>query len=289
MYEIYTAAIYVLYNPNYERLTKSLKTTSKYVNRIYLVDNTDDGSVKKQLLCGISDKVVYMPMHSNVGIAKALNCGCQRAKNDGCSWCLLLDQDSVLTSNFVESYSNYVSKNNEKIGILCPQYTNAYDDEAMIINTTDEIFAAITSGSFVNLQALEEIGGFNEDLFIDAVDTEYSWRLILKKYKIIRLNWLLLRHEIGTAPYDIKIFGRRILTVDNHNYIRCYYIVRNNCYINRIYRKELPFLTSKNKKMLKYIIKVIFLEADKVRKLKAILWGWYDAKTRKLGKFEHNI
>lgn len=55
----------------------------------------------------------------------------------------------------------------------------------------------ITSGSLTNLDAWKAIGGFDEKLFIDLVDTEYDIRALMKGYCSYRINTVVLTHEIG--------------------------------------------------------------------------------------------
>lgn len=280
------AAIYVLYNPDLQQLMQSVDMTRKFVDIVILIDNTDEAFTSPDIK---DNTVIYKDLNGNKGIATALNVGCGMAKSTGCEWALLMDQDSLLTSDFVKEYKNVIGAGETgDTAILCPQYTNSYSDENDILeHNIEEIPSAITSGSFLNLKIHQQLGGFREDLFIDAVDTEFSWRAITRGYKIRRLNWLLLKHEVGHSPYDVNLFGHRILTVDNHNYLRCYYITRNNIVVNNEYSDLLPEYTRKNKKTFKLVVKVLLYESDKWNKLKAIYWGIKDARKGIMGKYNH--
>lgn len=58
--------------------------------------------------------------------------------------------------------------------------------------------ALITSGTLLNLSLFQKIGGFDENLFIDAVDHEYTIKSLLTGYKIIQFPCIQLTHQIGT-------------------------------------------------------------------------------------------
>ena len=103
----------------------------------------------------------------------------------------------------------------------------------------------MTSGNLVNLDAFRQVGPFMDELFIDSVDHEYCIRLQINGYKVIQLNGVLLEHTLGERRkhlfiYPLNFFkkNKSIVSykiVNNHNYIRKYYMVRNRLYVSRKY------------------------------------------------------
>lgn len=61
------------------------------MDKVYIIDNSSNNNSS---LIKIIPNAVYIPNYNNLGIAKALNQGCEAAKQDGFDWVLTMDQDS---------------------------------------------------------------------------------------------------------------------------------------------------------------------------------------------------
>ncbi len=84
------AAVVIWFNPSLEFL-ENIKSYSKHVQKIIIVDNSDiDNSI---LLEEVPD-IDYIPCLKNIGVASALNVGYERALASGAEWVLSMDQDS---------------------------------------------------------------------------------------------------------------------------------------------------------------------------------------------------
>lgn len=88
--------------------------------------------------------------------------------------------------------------------------------------------------------------------------------------------------KIGN-PRIIKIKGIRICKTTNHNYIRSYYITRNALYVSAKYPQTKKYYYPM---ILKRIVKIVFFESDKIKKLHFILKGCMDFFNNKMGKME---
>lgn len=279
-----TAALYVVYNPDIEYLRKSIIAISKQVKQVIVVDNSDNGKNYSDLFTNIDNRICLLVQNGNVGIATALNVGCRKAIELGFDWVITLDQDSLPCDNLVDTFEDFINKRQEdKIGAVGPSYTLDHftTNEICRVNTL------ITSGCLLNLSAFKLVGGFKDELFIDAVDTEYSWNLRKNGYKLYKFGNVTLEHHIGNNSYDIRILGKRLTTVTNHNFIRCYYITRNSLKISRDYKnifpKEARFY---RKKGIKLFINVLLFERDKKNKIVAICKGYRDFRKGVLGKYQ---
>ena len=139
----------------------------------------------------------------------------------------------------------------------------------------------MTSGNLLNLKIWEEIGKFDENLFIDEVDSEICFRIIESGYKVIQLNKIRMFHELGNL--EKRNFFTRKISVLNHNHIRKYYIMRNKFYMLKKYKKY-------RSRYIYYILndffKVIFYEKDKLRKLKYMFKGITDFMKNKMGELD---
>ena len=99
---------------------------------------------------------------------------------------------------------------------------------------------AITSGSLINVNICQQLGGFDNMLFIDCVDLDYSKKVEIEGYKQIRINSTYLLQQVGNAE-KTKIMrvhkdnAGKISIMPyyrtNHSLFRQYYMARNHIII----------------------------------------------------------
>ncbi len=270
--------VVVFYNPTKENI-ENILVYKKKVDKIYIVDNSDDDIQRAQN----DDKIEYIKFGENKGIATALNEAAKRAIESKYEWLLTLDQDSKITQqNIADMQEFIVSTKEENIGLIAP-----YQDIGLEIIKNDEdyqdIIEVMTSGSIINLEAYKKIGGFKDWLFIDCVDTDYCMNLHKNNYKVIRLNKVVMKHNLG----NLKLHNFLGKTYDcfNHNPVRRYYIVRNNLYINEMYHDIFPkyceHLINAQKGQVK---RIMIFEKNKFKKIKMMYRGYKDFKKGIKGK-----
>lgn len=276
-----TSATVIWYNPDNENIN-NIKTYINYVEKIYIIDNSMKNNMKLSSSLN-NDKIEYVYNNKNLGIAKALNLACEKAINDGFEWILTMDQDSSFDSDGIKKYfETFDNMEKENIGIFSPRHilkndTKEFDESSDFL----EVDHVMTSGNLLNLKIWEEIGRFDENLFIDEVDSEICFRIIENGYKVIQLNRIRMFHELGNL--EKKNFFTRKISVLNHNHIRKYYIMRNKFYMLKKYKKY-------RSRYIYYIFndffKVIFYEKDKLRKLKYMFKGIADFMKSKMGELD---
>lgn len=274
-------ATVIWYNPDNENIN-NIKTYINYVEKIYIIDNSMKSNMKLSSSLN-NDKIEYVYNNKNLGIAKALNFACEKAINDGFEWILTMDQDSSFDSDgikkYFETFDNMEKKN---IGIFSPRHilkndTKEFDESSDFL----EVDHVMTSGNLLNLSVWEKIGKFDENLFIDEVDSEICFRIIESGYKVIQLNKIRMFHELGNL--EKRNFFTRKISVLNHNHIRKYYIMRNKFYMLKKYKKyRLRYIYY----ILNDFFKVIFYEKDKLRKLKYMFKGITDFMKNKMGELD---
>ena len=88
-----TCGIIILYNPDIPLLLKNIAGSSAQVERLYLIDNTENNDRYAETLQTIAN-VSHITLGRNTGIAHALNEGCRLAFEAGFKWAVTLDQDS---------------------------------------------------------------------------------------------------------------------------------------------------------------------------------------------------
>lgn len=240
-------AVVVFFNPSkISNLKDNLLSYSAKLERVYIVDNSDsdNGSLVQDI-----KNCVYIPNGKNIGIAGALNIGCERALKDGFDFAMTMDQDSFFEDRDFDNYLSFFKSysENQEIQSFAPRLKMLKNNIAISKKIRQNVLSplkkkllgrhykltvtsledieypklVITSGNIINLEIWEKVGKFDETLFIDEVDTDFCRRLELFGYKIIRFNTVMLNHKIGEIR--VTLFPKKTY----HNNFRFYYIIRN--------------------------------------------------------------
>ena len=234
------AACVVLYNPD-DTIFENILTYGNYVDKLIVIDN----SLKKNnfLIDKLSEvfesKLIYINNNDNLGIATALNQACDKAIELQFKWILTMDQDSSFI-NF-DHYKKCLEKvqNVNNVALLAANtdkegYSN-FDKNGCSCNYREDKFSVITSANIVNLEYFEEIGRFNDKLFIDMVDYDYCLRINIKKFKILYFPDVFVEHKLGEVHLRTNIFTKKKKYKTEHNAQRAYYIARNSLYLFKNY------------------------------------------------------
>lgn len=263
----------VLYNPDEIRLNQNIEAVIKQVDEILLVDN--NSSNYERVLKKYSNEAKIKILHNdkNEGIAYALNQILEYANNNSYDYFLTLDQDSICKESIIDNYKKYINLPNMSM-ITCEiEDRNIKSSKKPQKENVIEIDRCITSGTFNKTKALLEVGGFDNKMFIDYVDFDICQSLKESGYKIYKINFEGLLHEVGKGKL-VKILNKEIY-VYNHNDLRVYYYVRNAIY----YMKKHKLKSNNFKNFIrlnKRITIIILFEKGKFLKLKAILKGIKD-------------
>lgn len=249
------AVVIVAYNPD-ERIFLSIKRLNEIssVDKIYVIDNTPKGKAE---ISSYSKKIVYIPLFENKGIAVAQNIGLDRARIDGYTWAMTLDQDTIIESELLIKYDEFIKKiDTQKIGIINSDYFDINSEKLKYGNKeTILVNEIISSGSLINLEIFQKVGKMDEIFFIDQVDNEYCYRLRKSGYLIVVLPGKGFEHRLGNIK---KItFGKNIIFTYNQPPIRVFYRTRNMILFAKKYHdKELK--VKKLKELLKDFIRLWF-------------------------------
>jgi rhamnosyltransferase len=144
----------------------------------------------------------------------------------------------------------------------------------------------MTSGSFLPMSILRDHGWFEDNLFIDAVDYEYSLRLRSQGLRIEECSQAVLLHSPGT-PKVHRFRGRYLFLTPNYSPMRRYYQERNKVWITRRYWSRFPFFCLKLFfRSAKDYVKLLSVEDNKWNKLRASLMGVRDGIQGRMGRKE---
>ena len=238
-------AVVVSYHPDFVVFNTLLEALSGQVNIIYVVDNgSGEAALEglRALITGKNVEVIALP--TNRGIAAAHNIGISRVVERGLKYALLFDQDSVPAPDMVVrlvSAHQSLDDQGANVAAVGPvsvdQRTGTLGNFARIraasvqqvpcADTDDvmEVDFLISSGCLIPIEALNAIGGMNEDYFIDHVDTEWCIRARAAGWQLFGVCGAKLSHALGDRV--VRVWLGRWREVSVHSPLRDYYMFRN--------------------------------------------------------------
>lgn len=285
-------AVIVTYNCDGNFLN-TFNSVVNQVDKIVIVDNGSKSSTIEMLKKLKEEKGAELILcGDNLGIAAALNKGVKYALENNYQWVITLDHDSNLKEDMVgkllEAYYTLDDDKKKKVVSLLPRYIELGLNVEEQLNKEQEdikyIDGGITSGNLVNRKAFEEVGLFDEKLFIDFVDYDFCFRIKEKGYEIVEIKDAILFHRIGETKSG-RFFFKKV-SATNHSPVRRYYITRNRMYCWRKYKDIVPEEIKFDKGCaLKETIKILLYEEKKMTKMKMIIKGIKDSKKESFGKY----
>lgn len=202
----------VLYNPIGDELSNIL-TYADDVDLLIVIDNSassHEAAVRDMLSANRCHCELQFEHHpDNIGLCKALNRGMEMARQEGCTWAMLMDADSRLTSNIIPIYEEYLQSHaKDPIAVLAPIHltdrSNAAAYEGSMVKTW-----TMTSGCYYNVGIFWSLGGFQEELFVDGLDMDYGYKATANGYHIMELGAATIQH-FPAETHEIKI-GNTVL------------------------------------------------------------------------------
>lgn len=266
-------AIVVTYRPDFARLAENLDAIIPQVGAVLVYCN--DANDSPQLPGFLEERgCVYKSDQNNSGLAHALNEACRAAETLGARYVLLLDQDSVPEGGMVSGLLSCMANG---VALVSPQIVDRNKREGKRADTSIvPIKRAITSGALVDLSAWKSVGGFDERLFVDWVDYEFSCDLRLHGYRLMRNNAVALLHEMGHREYAFTLpgpHGGRPFYRTNHSKSRLRDKARSWAITKRKYAH-----TKAGKEERRYIaalaLRDLVLERDRIGTIKAFIDGF---------------
>lgn len=260
-------AVVVTYFPNAEETVSNILRYIEYVDHLIIWENTPKEKLgEHKIQIPEYDSIIsYMGTGKNEGIGYALNRAVEYATKNHYTHLLTMDQDSqwVDFCAFKKLAIMYMGK----YVLACPNVNGRWEQKIK-----PDVKACITSGSLYDLSIFGRIGLFREDYFIDAVDTEFCYRIKRNGGSIYVFGQTSLMQTYG-SPTKL---GRYTLT--NYSPFRTYHIIRNHIWLWREYP---DIITPEQKKWLlksniiSRFILIVLLECDKWKKLVSLFRGIY--------------
>lgn len=211
----------------------------------------------------------------------------------------LFDQDTLLPDDFMQNMLKHINtyQGVKKPALFSPVFFNHVTyDYGLIINfkpfrlirskpnkAQSLTFPqyVITSGSFIPMSVLDDVGLMREELFIDFIDIEWCLRARAKGYEIVSFSRVVIEHHLGDS--SISFMGTNYPI---HSPLRMYYYFRNAMYLYRL--KEIDWnwrLVDAARNLFLFLIYMLFVK-DRGNYFRYITRGYYHGLIKRMGKLE---
>lgn len=148
---------------------------------------------------------------SNVGISKALNQLMVFATCKGITSMVFLDQDTLITTQSLE-YMNFAFESWKPIFFAKYAIVTFTDKLNTSLYALSNTTLTINSGSLININLVQTLGGYDENLFVDLVDYEICLRALNTGFKIAKcFNCPDLDHQSRQPDLRYRFLGRIFL------------------------------------------------------------------------------
>lgn len=235
-------AVVVTYFPQPDELAEVLNKIGAQVGGLLVIDNGTPPEVLDGVLSrSLPGRAVVVRNSANEGLGSAYNQAARWARSQGFSYLLLMDQDSRVAPNLVKCLVDA----HRRLAVEVPlaavgaAFVDAHTGRpAPFIRIgfpfNRKIFGQgaepvecdflISSGTLVELEIFDRVGGLDESLFIDNVDLEWCFRARARGYCLFGVPSARMEHRIGDAVRSLP-FGLGQVVV--HSPARLYYMMRN--------------------------------------------------------------
>lgn len=214
-----------------KKCIKSLETQSYRDTEVVIVDNNStDGSVG-YIKAKESEKIKVVLNKKNYGYARGNNIGTENSTGE---LLFILNNDTELFNDTIEQLVHAY----EKKTILIPQQLIERDNNIIKVNGNgadifgypfgykrlpeNKLFYADGAAVFISKQDFNNLGKFDEEMFMFQEDIDLSWRAHLYGYKLKLVPNSKLRHFSGATAV-----GGRANTDYKLTYFRRYFNERN--------------------------------------------------------------
>ena len=191
----------ITYNsiPDFNNIFRALEI----VDYAIIVDNGSEKPIVDELkkYSVSSEKIFLIENSENLGISRAYNKAVEFSKTLDIHWLFFFDSDANYSNSYFTEMMVCWMENSIKglkVGIVSPIVG---DDSGLLgiqwKTGSSLVSSVITSGIMTNVEVYEEVGGYDEDYFLELADFAFSKRMIEHGYLIIRVNKILISQTFG--------------------------------------------------------------------------------------------
>ena len=241
----------IAFNPRVDRLRELQGLLRGEGIELFIVDNSSANGA--EIAAEFADDADTNILHNrkNMGVATAVNQLVQQARNLGAPYIMSIDQDALFAQGFaLEMLAHFetlrasqpslgalgakvfdVGKNSHEPFVRFNFSWQAPDDRCAPLHfpyTAADFL--ITSGTVMSVECVESVGAMREDLFIDNVDLDWSFRAKSQGWSLVGCETSVIYQEIGAGVIRVPLLG---INVRTHSPLRYYYMTRNRLFLYR--------------------------------------------------------
>lgn len=254
----------ICYRPDVPQLLQLCGILLADGSMVILVDNTETPYLADQQRPADCQLIT---LGLNSGIAHAQNVGVAVAMAAGADVVAFFDQDSKIEKGFLRALvapliigmPDIVSplyyddtSNSELPSVRVNRYGVSKTVHRGDSSMPYHVDVVISSGTAATIEVFEVAGNFDEELFIDFVDTEWCLRCRSKQIPIRVVPSAVMHQRIGSKSINL---GFTMILV--HSPIRCYYQLRNCFHLFR--RRHIPILFALRETLSVFFSRAILL------------------------------
>jgi phosphatidylinositol alpha-1,6-mannosyltransferase len=289
--------VVVTYHHDPELLLRQLRSLPSACPKI-VVENTPEDERETDLGVLLHDvpEAILVESGGNRGLAAGLDLGARvlRTRAPEVTHVLFLDQDSEpegdLLSSLARAYAA-LEASGRRPGAVGPRLLDPSTGSIHALHVMTRrrwkrvpppeagappvsVTNLNGSGTFMSLDLYKELGGFDRRLFIDHVDTEWSFRILASGRTLWCVPDALLVHRMGRGSLRFWIFGWRLWPLRSPKRHRT--LFRNTLWLMR--RKEIPRVW-KAWAVVKLAVTALAhgaLERDRLAQIRAMMRGVHE-------------
>ncbi len=192
----------------------ALETALRHADKVVLIDNGSSSEIRAELDRFVSrfpDRILLLENGSNLGLSKAYNRALAELKKHEVHWLYFLDHDASFGDRLFEQTRaawTELESRGYRVGVVVPIAT----DDPRLMNSTlglrrkyGDVRTTMTSGILTNMTVFEAVGGFDERLFVEAADLDFTSRVAQADYKVCIVNRVLIVQQFGLSPAPIRM------------------------------------------------------------------------------------
>lgn len=282
------AAVITTFNPS-SNFRENLVRIAGQVEVVIIVDDSGDLSQEHAKDYADIENATVLRNEDNFGIAATLNRGVAHAESMGYRWVITLDDDTFISETYIDDVFDFIrTEAFYPVGVIaCARANGVVERESRNKNFTMKR-TLITSGCVFKTETFRDVGGFDENLFIDLVDFDFCTKLRRLGRAIVLLNKVGMNHRVGNSRV-VPLLNKNIV-IYNHPAFRLYYQMRNIFLFGRkhmIFDTWLCFYLLLD--VLRLPVKTLFFEHGKLERFFYLFLGLKDGLLNRGGRLSKRL
>ena len=279
-------ALITVYQPA-EGVRNNILAVARQVDEVYICDNSSQSNEELLDIAAVSN-LKYFYFGENLGLSSAFNRVLKTDEFADNDYVIFFDQDSFIEDGHIDALIgeyDALKSSGAEVGCLGPVFFNTSSGivEAPRIKTqigknSFKVSSIITSSMICKYGDIKKIGFWNERVFLDMADWDFSWRMVKAGMICCMTDIVTLKHSLGTGEKHIGP-----LRVREGSPFREYYQTRECLYL--LTRSYTPFkyrIRFIAMLTIRPIMHLLFL-SRKTERLKYIFKGIKDFFAKKTG------